>query len=351
MKHRLPLFALGIASLLSACAPAPEAPESPAPAVRTAPVETRDVELLLPLTGRVEPLNSLRLRALVDGRVMQITVADGAQVSEGETVLTLGGPRLEAQKKSLKAAVRAAEIEVESAEDLLKQAERRTAKHLATPGEFARARTDVAAAEARLEKARNARKRFEDSLMLHTPISGRFTGRRVSTGQEILAGEELATILNPKGMRIAAEVIPRPGLDVAVGQDARVEAGGAGTLAAEVQAILPSGGTAGEISVWLSGEALADLSPGMVVRGSIVAAVHEAAVIVPPGALVMDREDEPLVFVGEDPPYEPRPVIIGERKPDAVEILSGLQVGEHLVVEGAYELYWAEFSKNFKVED
>ncbi len=351
MKFRRAAILIGIAFVLSACTPAPETPENPAPAVRTAAAASRDVELRLPLTGRVEPLNSLRLRSLVDGRILRIAVADGAEVTEGESIFTLGGPRVEARNKSLKAEVRAAEIEVESARDLLKQAERRKEKHLATPGECARARTDVAAAEASFEKARNARKRFEGSLVLHTPISGSFTDRRVSTGQEILAGEELGTILNPEGMRIAAEVIPRPGLDVAVGQDARVEAEGAGTLAAEVQAILPSGGTAGEISVWLSGEALAGLSPGMVVRGSIVAAVHEAAVIVPPGAVVMDREDEPLVFVGEDPPYQPRPVIIGERRPDAVEILSGLQAGEPIVVEGAYELYWAEFSKNFKVED
>ena len=45
-----------------------------------------------------------------------------------------------------------------------------------------------------------------------------------------------------------------------------------------------------------------------------------------------------MVFVPEGDRFEARPVRLGRRGPDFVEIVSGLALGDALVVEGAFAL-------------
>ena len=41
----------------------------------------------------------------------------------------------------------------------------------------------------------------------------------------------------------------------------------------------------------------------------------------------------------------------GQAGPGWIEVVSGLAAGEPVVTQGAYELYWADFAKEFKVAD
>lgn len=351
MKCRRLISAAACALLFSGCAQAPEKTAVPPPAVKTAAVTTRTVELTAPLTGRAESAASVKLRSLVDGRVERISAADGAHIKAGATLIELGGERVEMKRRALDAACVAARENIAAAEELLRQAKRRENAHLAAAGEVARAEMSVASAKAARESAQAVLDRFDKALMIDAPSSGRFTGRRVSPGEEVLAGEVLGELFAPKQMRISAEVLLRAGLEVFPPQEATLELGNGRSLGASVQAVRAEVGAAGTTEVWLIGDDLSRLAPGTVVRGSVLVATHEDAITVPPGAIVFDREDRPLVYVGERPPYERREVKLGQRGEDWVEITAGLGPGDVVVVEGAYELYWAEFGREFKVED
>ncbi|NOZ77650.1 MAG: hypothetical protein GXP48_00445, partial [Acidobacteria bacterium] len=116
-------------------------------------------------------------------------------------------------------------------------------------------------------------------------------------------------------------------------------------------AVQPVAGEAGTIRVWLVGPALRGIEPGTAVRGLIIVAVHEHAVTVPASAVVRDRHDRPLVYTGAKAPFERTAVTTGETGPGWIEITSGITAGEPVVTQGAYELYWAAFAKEFKAED
>ncbi len=74
------------------------------------------------------------------------------------------------------------------------------------------------------------------------------------------------------------------------------------------------------------------LKPGMFAKLTFAGAPH-VAVLAPVTALIQN-EAQTLVFVEAQPwKFEPRPVLVGARNGDAVEILGGLKAGERAVVK------------------
>ena len=307
-------------------------PEKPVPPeVKTALPVVRRVEVALPFVGRVEQARGVRMVALVEGRVTGVEAADGARVRAGHVVFRLGGPRVEARREELKTALRAARAGLTAARDRAEQAKRRAEDHLAQPGEVARARGEVAAAEGRAAAAEAALTRFTSALEVTAPRAGRFSGRMVSAGQNVRPGDLLGEILEPRSVRVTAEVVPDSRRVPRAGEDAVVQGGGGGPISVRVTAVQPVGGAAGTVRVWLEGRALSRLALGTVVRGHVVASVHEDAVTVPESAVVRDGRDRPLLFVGEKAPFEKRMVSTGESGADWIEITSGLRPGEPVV--------------------
>jgi len=343
------VVAAGLATL--GCGGGAEPEPKPKPAISTAPVQIRRVEVTLPLIGKAEPARTVELRAQVEGRVVAVHMADGATVPAGKVVFELGGERVAARRRALEAGVETAQRSVEASTGHLEQARRRKKSHLAAPGEVSRAAAELAAAQARLATARAELERFKASAALAAPASGRFANRRVSRGQVVRPGDVLGEILEPGSIRIDAQVVPRPGLDPRPGQPAVIEGADGTKLRATVTAIQPAAGAAGTVEVWLTGDGLKALAPGTAVRGHIVVAIHEKALTVPREAVVRDREDRPLVFVASGGRFEERKVATGEEGPGWIEITTGLEPGDTVVTKGAYELYWARFGREFKVED
>lgn len=351
MRHTSRNATLAGLVLAAACGGHPAPPEAPPPKVATVTAQTRRVEVSLPFVGYVESARSVQLVALVEGRVTRIGVADGARVRNQQTVFTLGGPRVQSRRKALEAAADAARQEQEAGRARLAQANRRAAAHLAAPGEVAAAKRAAAAAAAQHAAAESALERFAAAVDVQAPSAGSFIARTVSPGQDVTAGEVLGQVLAPGSQRVAAQVLPRAGLRPQTGQRAEVASSHGGPLATVVSAVQPVAGGAGTVQVWLTGRALAAVAPGTAVSGRIVVATRDSAVTVPTAAVVRDRDDRPLVFVASGERYDKRSITTGEEGPGWVEVTSGLEAGEAVVAQGAYELYWSSFGKEFKVAD
>ncbi|MFL6602619.1 MAG: efflux RND transporter periplasmic adaptor subunit [Steroidobacteraceae bacterium] len=88
---------------------------------------------------------------------------------------------------------------------------------------------------------------------------------------------------------------------------------------------------------------------GQFVAGQIVIGDVQAAVAVVPTAL-QEVQGKPVVFVRKDQRFEPRPVELGHRAQDAVEILQGLSAGELYAGRNSY-LIKADLLKSETEED
>ena len=106
---------------------------------------------------------------------------------------------------------------------------------------------------------------------------------------------------------------------------------GASTWEATVAEVLPTAGPAGR-SVRLLPEG--DIPVGRPLTATWDGPATEG-VWVPRGAVV-DTGARRLVFVAGPDGYTPRPVTLGVRTADEVQILSGLGPGEHVVAAGTF---------------
>lgn len=85
------------------------------------------------------------------------------------------------------------------------------------------------------------------------------------------------------------------------------------------------------------------LQPGMAIRGEVVVAETEAALVAPADA-VQSLEGKSVVFVKEGEALEARAVTLGRSGAGSVEVTAGLERGEILVAENAF-LVKAEIGK------
>jgi multidrug efflux pump subunit AcrA (membrane-fusion protein) len=72
---------------------------------------------------------------------------------------------------------------------------------------------------------------------------------------------------------------------------------------------------------------------------------------VPESAIVYDSEEYPYVFIQRGGTYEPHSVRLGLMQDGWVEVLSGLEQNQSVVIHGAYELFYRQFNQQFKAQD
>jgi multidrug efflux system membrane fusion protein len=168
--------------LVAAPAEAPAAP--PAPKVTVAPVEQQLVTEYEELTGRVEALETVELRARVSGHVEEVRFQAGQLVNQGDVLFTIDPRWYQAQFDLATALAEVAAREAARAEKLVAAS--------AISSEEAEARV-AAAAEARaaLEIARLDLAHTE----VRAPISGRISRAFVTPGNLVSGAPGNATLL------------------------------------------------------------------------------------------------------------------------------------------------------------
>ncbi len=196
MKWRLPPIILAQAALaaLAASACTPEAASAPAPAptaVVAAPVTARDVDPWDELTGRVEAVDTVEIRARVAGYVTAVRYREGSDVPAGAVLFTIDArpyqaalARATAELARARARSAFTRADAARAERLLSasaipQVERDTATSVA-----AQAEADVQAQAAAVELARLDM----EFTQVRAPIAGRTGQALVSRGDYIAAG-------------------------------------------------------------------------------------------------------------------------------------------------------------------
>lgn len=173
---------------------------------------------------------------------------------------------------------------------------------------------------------------------LTAPISGVVLARNASLG--MLAGEgaalfeiaDLSTLWVDLHLFGADAQHIRPGLPVEV---TRLSDGA--TARSVLERVLPGTATVSQSTVARASLANADgfWRPGSAVKARIVVARQPAELVVPLAALQSFRDWE-VVFVRVGDTYEVRPVELGRRDAERVEVLAGIEKGDQIVVEQSY---------------
>jgi RND family efflux transporter MFP subunit len=147
-------------------------PAGSAPTVDAVKVVAKPLDAVTHLEGELSPYESVALRARANGYVARVLVDRGSQVKQGQLLLTLVAPELNAQR---------AEAQAKLLGD--KSTYERLAAAAQTPGAVAGHEVEIAAATVQADQARvDSLRAMEQFLTVTAPFDGVITERNVHPG-------------------------------------------------------------------------------------------------------------------------------------------------------------------------
>jgi RND family efflux transporter MFP subunit len=307
---------------------APPVSENLFPAVvRVQTVENKSRVATEDVVGTVRPKLSAALEAKVSGRIEEMLVVPGQTVKAGELLARLDAHEIQARYDQAAAARQQAESDFKRASDLM-------AQKILSQSEF-----DAAQSKFRMADAAEAEaKTMLDYTKVIAPFDGVITRKLADVGDLAAPGKALLQMENPGTLRLEADV-PEALIDnVKLGDRMAVRIASVtndieGTVAEISPAADPNSRT---FLVKLDLPDAAGLRSGQF--GRVAVPVGEVSAIRVPTSAVVQRGQMELVFVAVNGHAQLRLVKTGRRVGDEVEVVSGLNAGESVVVDGTAHL-------------
>lgn len=299
--------------------------------VEVVEVQESELESSVRAVGTLLAEASATLRAEVPGQVLAIHFEEGKRIAKGEKLYSLEATVLEAEANEARANAERSEAAFERAQEL--QAKRLISM---TDYDAARANYDVDVARLLSSRAKLSK------TVIRAPFDGFVGLRRVNIGDYASVGQELVDVVQLDPLRVDFSVpevlLPKvmPGQSIEVTVDAYANE----VFQGRITAVSPKSDVQGhnlEVRASLPNDEL-KLRPGLFVRIRIKLGVKLDAIVIPEQAIWPIGQNK-TVYVVADGKAEQRVVRLGERRPGSVEILSGLEAGDVVVVAGQLKLH------------
>ena len=290
------------------------------------------------LADPIESLGTLRANETADlttsitETISEIRFRDGERVSAGQVLVALTNREQLAELAAAEANVEEAERQFNRVQDLAERGQESRAILDQRQRELNTAKAQLQAVEARLS----------DRLIV-APFDGVLGLRNVSVGSLLTPGTVVTTILDDSVMKVDFSVpelflaLLEPGLEITARSSAyadKVFDGQVTSLSNQVDPVTRSVQVRAEIP---NDDLL--LRPGMLMNVTLKARERQALTV--PEEAILSRGRDHYVFVIEEADQvrvKRRAVSLGQRYPGEVEIRSGLDEGEGVVIHGGFRL-------------
>lgn len=342
----LGLFAAaGAASILGGCNSSVP-PKREAVRVKVIAAKPAILAQLMSLTGVIKARFQNDLSFRVSGKIVERNVDVGAHVQPGEALARLEPNEEEANLKSAKAAVEAAEAQLKQVSAVFERQKSLMISGYTTRREFDQAQEAYRTAQASLDTTKAQATQAEDQLAyteLKADAAGLITARYAETGQVVQGAQQIFTIARD-GARDAVFDVDEALLTCAPEDlTVRVALASNPSIAAEgfVREIAPTVNTNnGTIRVKVELKNVpAEMTLGMPVAGS--ARVRPAGGFAVPWNALVKAGSKPAVWVADprSKAVSPRQVEVARYEAGRVLLKDGLKKGE-LVVTAGSQLLW-----------
>jgi multidrug efflux system membrane fusion protein len=339
------------AILLAACSPPPPPPADPAVPVSVATAVRKVMPELVTAVGTVEAINSVAVKSLIDGQLLQSVVKDGDDVKAGQLLFKVDPRPAQAALAQMQAAL-AKDV---AARDLA-QAQVRRYKPVADKGFISADQMqqyvtayEAAAASVKVDQANvEAAKLTLAYADIYAPISGRAGRILVQPGNLVKANDtNPLLVLNQIAPIFVTFSIPGDLVDrvrqVQAQATLAVEASGAGLsrpesgkLAFVDNAVDPTTNTV-KLRASFANDNQA-LWPGQFVNVTLTVASDSDAIVVPDAAVKAGPDGSYVFVVKADGRAEQRAVEVARAVGDEAMISKGLNPGDVVVTDGQSRL-------------
>ncbi len=337
VKAVIILAAIGIlTAIMKMPAKKREAPATEAPPVNvkvmtvTAQPELADT---FKLPAVVEPNRIVMVSAEVGGRIESIPPEEGSRVNTGDLLIKLNTDLIKPEFESAKAQVERDQTEFDRMTNLAKGS-------AATQRDLDNATSQLAISEARLEVIQARLERAS----IFAPTAGVLNDLLVEEGEYVDAGNPVAQIVDTDTVKVVVEIPERDIGFFAVGEKAEVFVDTKGQTDTKDQAKSLAGtisfiseladprtrSTRMEITL---GNKQRLLRSGQIVHVCLTRQILKDAILIPLLA-VIPMEDSKAVYVVNSSQAKRREVDIDIIRGDQVQITSGLEPGDKLIIAG-----------------
>lgn len=300
-------------------------------AVESVEVRATEMRSSVKAVGTLLAEASATLRSEIPGQILEIHFDEGQRLSKGDKLFSLEATVLEAEVNEARANADRSAAEYKRAQEMY-------AKKLISATEYDTARANHNVDVARLLSSRAVLSK----TVIRAPFDG-FAGlRQINIGDYATIGQELVDVVQLDPLRVDFSVPEtllskvKPGLSIEITADAYLGE----VFDGKITAVAPKSDVQGhsiEVRANLPNTEL-KLRPGLFVNVNVFLGAKPDAIVIPEQA-IWPIGQQKTVYVIIDGKAERRDVIIGERQPGSVEILSGLKAGEIVVTAGQMKLY------------
>jgi len=346
LTRSLRLSLILLAVLAAACGKKedPTAPQVQAPRgtpVTAAVVTTTTAQVVERVLGRVESGTSPQVFAEVPGTVSRVLVDVGERVKSGQVLAELDTTDLRIAAETARAEVGRLEALHAAQERSVQRMEKLLAQKLVSQGQYDDSQAQLKSLAEQLAGARarnSAAQRSLGKARITAPVGGVIQTRRIAAG-DYVDGKAPAFLISStdRNLRIhlpfpeAMAQRLRPGLTVRLSSPMAPEQ----VISAKLDSISPMvGGSSHAVDAIVHVTNPGGWSEGASINAEVVIDEHPGALMVPEVSVVRRPAGE-VVYVVQGDAASQRLVTTGTRQEGLVEILSGLQGGETVVVDGA----------------
>jgi len=297
------------------------------------------IESGIPITGDLRPIETIGVRARIEGDLVDVLVREGQRVTQGQLLARFESSEQETGQASAEADVSSATSEQATAQWNLDQS-----RDLFKAGAIAE--RDLKVAEQTLEAAKaklaaaNARLKSTSNMQRDTRVVAPSTGiiekRLVQTGERVTRGQQLFSLVRNDALELTASVPAKQASAVVTGQAVHFAADGKdfdGRVARVSPTIDP---TTRAITVYVQvPNRDGALKGGTFATGRVVQKTIANALIVPMPAIRQSQENgTTFVYRIADRVIDVASVTLGviDERAGKAEVLSGLSDGDRVII-------------------
>jgi RND family efflux transporter MFP subunit len=304
----------------------------------TAPAELQMVTDRVEMTGSIQPQARVMPGTKIMGRIESVEVDVGDAVRRDQVLARLEKRDLEAAVEQSHAAIRMAEARLANARAHYERIVDLHSRGSVTEKNLEDATAGYRVAEAGLEQAKAALAAAEVNLSyaaVRSPVDGYVTEKKVEAGDLARPGMPFFVLEKLSRVKVTVSVPESDIVDIEKGDEATVRVAVLGEeFGSVVDRIVPSGDT---MSRTYEVQLLADnpanrLKSGMFAR-VVFGKEQREVLLVPATALTRRGQLDGVFVVGDEGVARIRWVRVGPRWDERVEILSGLEPEERIVVD------------------
>lgn len=328
------------------------APAAAKPAVGVRPASMKGVNQSFEFIGRIKAVNTVDIRARVEGFLDKVLFREGQDVKAGDMLYQIEKVQFQAMVDQANANLAAAQAETTNAQLQYNRNFQLSKSQFSAQAVVDQNKAALESAKAKVLQMQALLTEAEVNLGytdIHSPIDGRI-GRTAYTVGNLVnpSSGVLATIVSEDPIYVLFPVSVR---DLEIIREAR-RAEGSGLAKIDIGVRLSNGEDYPQRGVWNLTDPQVDQQTdtitmrgiipnpeGQLIDGQYVTAVirgrkEQPQLVIPQSALQLDQSGVYVLIVDGQHKVEQRPVQLGPIQDTDIVITSGLREGENVIVEG-----------------